>query len=72
MISFPNKFNPIPSSVIGHMLEAIEEIPTNGIELTVLRRRLSPKMDISDMIDSLTCLYAVNAIVKKDTKIYRK
>lgn len=72
MISFPNKFNPIPSSVIGHMLETIEEVPSNGIELDILKRRLSSKMDISDMIDALTCLYAVSAIEKKDTKIYRK
>lgn len=71
MISFPNKFNPVPSSVVGHMLEAIEEIPTNGIDLDTLRKRLSSKMDLNDLIDSLVCLYAVNAIVKKDTKIYR-
>lgn len=71
MINFPNKFNPVPSSVIGHMLVAIEEIPTNGIDLDTLRRRLSTKMDLNDIIDSLTCLYAVKAIVKKDTKIYR-
>ena len=72
MIKFPDKFNSLPSSIIGSMLEIIEMIPHNGIEINELSKKMSQKMDLDDIIDALTCLYAINLIERNDSKIYRK
>lgn len=72
MIKFPDKFNSLPSSIIGYMLEIIEIIPSKGIEIKEICKMLIPKMDLYDIIDALTCLYAINLIERKESKIYKK
>ena len=43
------------------MLQVMEMIPDNGILLNDLKKLMS-NIDTSDLIDALTCLYAIQAI----------
>lgn len=65
-MNFPNKFIPVPQSVIGNMLLLMELIKGKEISLDTLHNKLKYKMEIDDMIEALTCLYAIGRVeIKK-------
>lgn len=65
-MNFPNKFIPVPQSVIGNMLLLMEQIKGKEISLDILQNKLKYKMEIDDMIEALTCLYAIGRVeIKK-------
>ena len=51
------------------MLIILEEFKGTNFTLDFLLHKLSKKMDVVDMIDALTCLYAVGRIDFKDHQI---
>lgn len=61
MEKYPDKLYSVPESVVGIMLQVMEIIPDNGILLNDLKKLMS-NIDTSDLIDALTCLYAIQAI----------
>lgn len=61
MENYPDKLYSVPESVVGIMLQVMEIIPDNGILLNDLKKLMS-NIDTSDLIDALTCLYAIQAI----------
>lgn len=61
MEKYPDKLYSVPESVIGIMLQIIEQIPSKGILLIDLKNSMS-HIDTNDFIDALTCLYAIQAI----------
>lgn len=69
MISFPDKITPLPKSIIGNMLIVIEELKGSNQTLELLSYKLKNKLDIVDMIDALTCLYAIEKIDFKDHQL---
>lgn len=65
-MNYPNKFIPVPQSVIGNMLLLMEQIKGKEISLDTLQNKLKYKMEIDDMIEALTCLYAIGRVeIKK-------
>lgn len=66
---YPNKIMPVSKSVIGNMLIILEEFKGTNFTLDFLLHKLSKKMDVVDMIDAMTCLYAVGRIDFKDHQI---
>ena len=66
-MNFPNKFIPVPQSVIGNMLLLMEQIKGQEISLDILQNKLKYKMEIDDMIEALTCLYAIGRVEIKVT-----
>lgn len=65
-MNFPNKFIPVPQSVIGNMLLLMEQIKGKEFSLDILQNKLKYKMEIDDMIEALTCLYAIGRVeIKK-------
>lgn len=69
MISFPDKITPLPKSVIGNMLIVLEELKGSNQTLELLSYKLKNKLDIVDIIDALTCLYAIGRIDFKDHQL---
>lgn len=65
-MNFPNKFIPVPQSVIGNMLLLMEQIKGKEISLYILQNKLKYKMKIDDMIEALTCLYAIGRVEIKN------
>lgn len=65
-MNFPNKFFPVPQSVIGNMLLLMEQIKGKEISLDTLQNKLKYKMEIDDMIEALTCLYAIGRVEIKN------
>ena len=65
-MNFPNKFIPVPQSVIGNMLLLMEQIKGEEISLDILQNKLKYKMEIDDMIEALTCLYAIGRVEIKN------
>ena len=65
-MNFPNKFIPVPQSVIGNMLLLMEHIKGKEISLDTLQNKLKYKMEIDDMIEALTCLYAIGRVEIKN------
>ena len=65
-MNFPNKFIPVPQSVIGNMLLLMEQIKGKEISLDILQNKLKYKMEIDDMIEALTCLYAIGRVETKN------
>lgn len=65
-MNFPNKFIPVPQSVIGNMLLLMEQIKWKEISLDILQNKLKYKMEIDDMIEALTCLYAIGRVEIKN------
>ena len=65
-MNFPNKFIPVPQSVIGNMLLLMEQIKRKEISLDILQNKLKYKMEIDDMIEALTCLYAIGRVEIKN------
>lgn len=65
-MNFPNKFIPVPQSVIGNMLLLMEQIKGKEISLDTLHNKLKYKMGIDDMIEALTCLYAIGRVEIKN------
>lgn len=65
-MNFPNKFIPVPQSVIGNMLLLMEQIKGKKISLDILQNKLKYKMEIDDMIEALTCLYAIGRVEIKN------
>ena len=65
-MNFPNKFIPVPQSVIGNMLLLVEQIKGKEISLDTLQNKLKYKMEIDDMIEALTCLYAIGRVEIKN------
>lgn len=65
-MNFPNKFIPVPQSVIGNMLLLMEQIKGKEISLDILQNKLKYKMEIDDMIEALTCLYAIGHVEIKN------
>lgn len=65
-MNFPNKFIPVPQSVIGNMLLLMEQIKGKEISLDILHNKLKYKMEIDDMIEALTCLYAIGRVEIKN------
>ena len=65
-MNYPNKFIPVPQSVIGNMLLLMEQIKGKEISLDTLQNKLKYKMEIDDMIESLTCLYAIGRVEIKN------
>ena len=65
-MNFPNKFIPVPQSVIGNMLLLMEQIKGQEISLDILQNKLKYKMEIDDMIEALTCLYAIGRVEIKN------
>lgn len=65
-MNFPNKFIPVPQSVIGNMLLLMEQIKGKEISLDTLHNKLKYKMEIDDMIEALTCLYAIGRVEIKN------
>lgn len=65
-MNFPNKFIPVPQSVIGNMLLLMEQIKGKEISLDTLQNKLKYKMGIDDMIEALTCLYAIGRVEIKN------
>lgn len=65
-MNFPNKFIPVPQSVIGNMLLLMEQIKGKEISLDTLQNKLKYKMGIDDMIETLTCLYAIGRVEIKN------
>lgn len=68
-MNFPNKFIPVPQSVIGNMLLLMEQIKGKEISLDILQNKLKYKMEIDDMIEALTCLYAIGRVEIKNNLI---
>lgn len=66
MINFPDKITPLPKSVIGNMLIVVEELQGSNQTLDILSYKLKNKLDIVDLIDALTCLYAIRRIDLKN------
>ena len=60
-MNLPNKFISVPQSVIGNMLLLMEEIP-----LEILQNKLKHKMELVDMIEAITCLYAIGRVEIKN------
>ena len=65
-MNFPYKFIPVPQSVIGNMLLLMEQIKGKEISLDILQNKLKYKMEIDDMIEALTCLYAIGRVEIKN------
>lgn len=65
-MNFPNKFIPVLQSVIGNMLLLMEQIKGKEISLDILQNKLKYKMEIDDMIEALTCLYAIGRVEIKN------
>ena len=65
-MNFPNKFIPVPQSVIGNMLLLMEQIKGKEISLDILQNKLKYKMEIDDMIEALTCLYVIGRVEIKN------
>ena len=65
-MNFPNKFIPVPQSVIGNMLLLMEQIKGKEISLDILQNKLKYKVEIDDMIEALTCLYAIGRVEIKN------
>lgn len=65
-MNFPNKFIPVPQCVIGNMLLLMEQIKGKEISLDILQNKLKYKMEIDDMIEALTCLYAIGRVEIKN------
>lgn len=65
-MNFPNKFIPVPQSVIGNMLLLMEQIKGKEFSLDILQNKLKYKMEIDDMIEALTCLYAIGRVEIKN------
>ena len=65
-MNFPNKFIPVTQSVIGNMLLLMEQIKGKEISLDTLQNKLKYKMEIDDMIEALTCLYAIGRVEIKN------
>lgn len=65
-MNLPNKFIPVPQSVIGNMLLLMEQIKGKEISLDTLQNKLKYKMGIDDMIEALTCLYAIGRVEIKN------
>ena len=65
-MNFPNKFIPVPQSVIGNMLLLMEQIKGKEISLDILQIKLKYKMEIDDMIEALTCLYVIGRVEIKN------
>lgn len=65
-MNFPNKFIPVPQSVIGNMLLIMEQIKGKEISLDILQNKLKYKMEIDDMTEALTCLYAIGRVEIKN------
>ena len=62
MKNFPNKFIPASHSILSNMLKVMQTLPDNGITIDTLRIKLTRQMDIADIVDALTCLYAIGSI----------
>lgn len=65
-MNYPNKFIPVPQSVIGNMLLLMEQIKGKEISLDTLQNKLKYKMEIDGMIEALTCLYAIGRVEIKN------
>lgn len=62
MKNFPNKFIPASHSILSNMLKVMQTLPDNGTTIDILRIKLTRQMDIADIVDALTCLYAIGSI----------
>lgn len=62
MKNFPNKFIPASHSILSNMLKVMQNLPDNGTTIDTLRIKLTRQMDIADIVDALTCLYAIGSI----------
>lgn len=62
MKNFPNKLIPASHSILSNMLKVMQALPDNGITIDTLRIKLTRQMDIADIVDALTCLYAIGSI----------
>lgn len=65
-MNLPNKFISVPQSVIGNMLLLMEQIKRGEIPLDILQNKLKHKMELVDMIEALTCLYAIGRVEIKN------
>ena len=65
-MKLPNKFISVPQSVIGNMLLLMEQIKGEEISLDILQNKLKHKMELVDMIEALTCLYAIGRVEIKN------
>lgn len=65
-MTLPNKFISVPQSVIGNMLLLMEQIKGEEIPLDILQNKLKYKMELVDMIEALTCLYAIGRVEIKN------
>lgn len=65
-MKLPNKFVSVPQSVIGNMLLLMEQIKGREIPLDILQNKLKHKMELVDMIEALTCLYAIGRVEIKN------
>lgn len=65
-MKLPNKFISVPQSVIGNMLLLMEQIKRGEIPLDILQNKLKHKMELVDMIEALTCLYAIGRVEIKN------
>lgn len=65
-MKLPNKFISVPQSVIGNMLLLMEQIKGEEIPLDILQNKLKYKMELVDMIEALTCLYAIGRVEIKN------
>lgn len=65
-MKLPNKFISVPQSVIGNMLLLMEQIKGEEIPLDILQNKLKHKMELVDMIEALTCLYAIGRVEIKN------
>lgn len=69
MMKFPNKVVSVPKSVIGNMLLIMEQIEGSELSIKLLLIKLKSKMGMVEMIDALTCLYAIGRIEIKNHQI---
>lgn len=65
-MNLPNKFISVPQSVIGNMLLLMEQIKGEEIPLEILQNKLKHKMELVDMIEAITCLYAIGRVEIKN------
>mgnify|MGYP007129887351 FL=1 len=65
-MNLPNKFISVPQSVIGNMLLLMGQIKGGEIPLDILQNKLKHKMELVDMIEALTCLYAIGRVEIKN------
>ena len=65
-MNLPNKFISVQQSVIGNMLLLMDQIKGEEIPLEILQNKLKHKMELVDMIEAITCLYAIGRVEIKN------